>query len=79
MYSWLSWEAMWFLYEVIALLKNPFDWIDGPLRRSTAGWIIFWIGIVLNNIPLVNFVTAFFMAWWAVADFYDYEYALFGI
>ena len=31
-----------------------------------------------NNIPIVNLVTSFFMAWWAVADYYDYEYELFG-
>ena len=76
-YSWLTWELFYTLYEVITLFKNPFDWVEGPFRRGVVGWLIFWIGFGVNNVPILNFITAFPVAWWAVADFYNYEYELF--
>ena len=77
-YLYLSFLTWFYLYEVIWLLKNPFEWFNGPLRRSIMGWIIFSISLLLNNTPFVNMLSSFFMAWWAVADYYDYDYTLFG-
>ena len=75
---WYSVWAWWTFFEMIFGIGSFDDWISGPMVR---GWItqpfIFWLNVIFTAIPGVNFLTAFFLGWWAVADYYEYSYELF--
>merc|ERR1719231_1853576 len=45
----------------------------GPMRRASNGWVIYTTSVVMSVIPVVNFASAPLIAWWAVADYYDYD------
>ena len=46
----------------------------GPLRRAWVGMFIYSMGVVFTLIPVVDWVMLPLLGWWAVADFYDYDY-----
>lgn len=75
----LNWIAWWNLIEVLFMGVGDFgSWFMGPfLRGCVTGPWIFALNIVFTAIPGLNFLSAFLMGWWAVADFYSYNYELF--
>ena len=54
------------------------EWLAGPWRRSFVGSIIFSLGLFSTIIPVFDWVALPLLGWWAVADYYDYDYTLFA-
>ena len=76
-YPWLSIEATILFFDVFT--SNEWGaWFMGPFRRQLSGWMIFFIHCVLTLIPGLQLVTSPLMAWWAIADYYDYDTLLYS-
>ena len=54
------------------------EWLMGPYWK--AYWsqpFIYVVMLLMSMIPLLNILFAFLFGWWAVAEYYDYNYGLF--
>ena len=76
--TWYWFWACWTFLELIFGVGTFDEWFIGPMAR---GWFtqpfIYVLNVLFTIIPGVNFVTAFLLGWWAVADYYEYSYELF--
>ena len=71
--------AWWNLIEVLTGVGDFGSWFMGPfLRGCVVGPTIFALNVALTAIPGVNFASAFLLGWWAVSDYYGYNYELFA-
>lgn len=78
---WILYGEIWAAWSLIELIMGKGDfsqWFWGPCIKGlfSQPWI-FVIGLYLSFIPLVNLLTAFLFGWWAIADYYSYDYVLF--
>merc|ERR1712025_1048194 len=77
-YSWLALLAVWNFFELLGGTGDFVDWLEGPfLRGWVVGPFIFALSFVLSIIPGLGIVTAFLTGWWAIMDYYSYDYELF--
>lgn len=77
-YPWLAMLAMWNFIEIFMGVGTFGEWFMGPfLKYWITGPFIYILGVLLTIIPGVNFISAFLVGWWAVLDYYDYNYVLF--
>ena len=75
--TWLSIDAMITFFDIFAG-GDFMAWLAGPWRRSFVGSIIFSLGVFSTIIPVFDWVALPLLGWWAVADYYDYDYTLFA-
>lgn len=75
-YGWLQGWAAWNLIEVFVFFVGDFwTWLAGPFRRAAVGaYVIFPLYVFNAGIPLWNIVASFLFLWWALADYYDYQF-----
>ena len=70
--------SVWAFFEMLGGKGDFGLWFWGPYFK---GWwsqpIIWTLNIFGSYIPLVNIATSFLFGWWAVAEYYDYNYTLF--
>ena len=53
-------------------------WLIGPFRRAyITGPMIFIFNLGMALWPILNSFFGFLLGYWAVADYYDYDYDLF--
>ena len=75
-----SFIMIWLQIDALITLIDVFTgtdimlWLEGPFRRSVVGSIIFTLGMLFTLIPVVDWVALPLLGWWAVADYYDYNY-----
>ena len=78
-YSWLALEGMITFFDIFAdpPVGDFGQWFMGPFWRGwVSGPFIFLSNVILTIIPGLNFLTAFLFGWWAIADYYGYNYEL---
>lgn len=56
--------------------RDALLYLNGPFRRFMVGTFIFGLAVILFWIPGLNFVAAPLLGWWALLDYYDYDYEL---
>jgi len=75
----MIWVQYWDWVGFFQLLFDGTDgdaYMNGPMRRFQVGFVIWTLGFMLLWIPGLNFVLAPLLGYWAVQDYYDYEYVL---
>jgi len=76
---WLQILSIWNFFELLGGMGDFGLWFMGPFWR---GWIsqpfIFNMNIIFSAIPLMNFFMPFLLGWWAIADYYGFNYELFA-
>lgn len=60
--------------EVILLGKSFSMWLERPFRRMIVNTIIFGVSLVAAIVPVLSIFVLPWLAWWAIADYYDYEF-----
>lgn len=55
------------------------EWFGGiGLSAFFTQWLIWFLALYSTLVPGLNFISSFLLGWWAVADYYGYNYALFA-
>ena len=70
----LQFVASWNLIEVLIFGKSFEMWVERPLRRMIINTLIFGVSVFAALIPGLSLLIIPWLAWWAVIDYYDYEY-----
>ena len=70
----LQFVASWNLIEVLLFGKSFEMWVERPLRRMIINTLIFGVSVFAALIPGLSLLIIPWLAWWAVIDYYDYEY-----
>ena len=53
------------------------DWIMRSFRKSfVSGPMMLMANMVLTWIPGFNWLSSFYLGWWAILDYYDEQYVL---
>ena len=75
----IIWVQYWDWVGFFQLLYDDTDgnaYMNGPMRRFQVGFVIYTIGLWTLWIPGLNFVLSPLLGYWAVQDYYDYQYEL---
>ena len=64
--------ASWNLLEVVFAQKSFDVWLERPFRRAVMNGLIFFISVLASLVPIVSIFTQPWLAWWSIADYYDY-------
>ena len=73
----LQFLALWNFFEMLFGMGTFWEWLSGPWWRGNVSQpFIFSFNVTFTAIPILNFMS-FLMGWWAVADYYGFNYVLF--
>jgi len=76
---WLQLVSIWNFFELLGGMGDLWLWIIGPWWRGYVSQpLIFNFNLMFSSIPPFNFFMPFLMGWWAIADYYGFNYALFA-
>jgi hypothetical protein len=73
-FTYLQFEALIDLFEVLFAEAWWQDWFIYSFRRSVVGFTAFGFGVTLALFPFINLITLPFLAWLTTTDYYDYVY-----
>ena len=78
-FAYFIWIQWWDWVGFFQLFTGTDGWayVSGPMRRFQVGFlVIYTIGLLTFWIPGLNFIMAPLLGYWAVMDYYDYQYVL---
>lgn len=77
-YTWLYVEAFFISIWAVLFAEEGVDlwkpWMMGPVRRAIVGSFIYGNAVAWSSVPVVNFGTSILFGYWAVWDYYDYNF-----
>ena len=76
LYTWYFIESIINMFELFGGVGTFEDWMN-PVRRAWLGSFIYMCAVVNSIIPGWGILTSWLFGWWAVADYYDYNYGYF--
>ena len=71
----------WHMIQAVMMLGScEFgEWFAGVgLSAFFTQWLIYFLALYATLVPGLNFISSFLLGWWAVADYYGYNYELFA-
>jgi hypothetical protein len=73
------WMQIWDWVGFFQLLGgyDLMAYVTYPMRRFQVGFVIYTLGFLLLWIPGLNLVLAPLLGYWAIQDYYDYDYEVF--
>ena len=78
-FAYFIWMHLWTwvgLYEMLFEGRDFLQYFEGPFRRFAVGSFIYTLAVFLLWIPGLNFILSPLLGWWALLDYYDYDYQL---
>ena len=76
-YGWLQYWCWYGLYQVNEYGLDIILYFETTVRRFLVGSLIYMIAALVIWIPGVNFIVSPLLGWWALEDYFDYEYEFF--